>query len=87
MGKREHPTSSQKVTGFILIALGGLFLLDTLDFLNFGRFIGEWWPAILIIIGLAKFRGDRQPGGGILIVLGSIAISLLMPWITILSFN
>lgn len=75
MGKKRPSSSDQKVIGFLLIVLGGLFLLDTLDFLNFGRFIGEWWPLILIIIGLSKFRGGRQPGGGILLVIGIVFLS------------
>ncbi len=75
MSKKHEHLSSHAVTGFILLAIGCLFLLDSLDIFNFGNFIGEWWPVILIIIGLAKFRGDRQPGGGILILVGIVFLS------------
>ena len=36
------------ITGWILVILGVLFLLDTFYVLDFGRF----WPVILIVIGI-----------------------------------
>jgi hypothetical protein len=43
------------IAGLILIALGALFFLDIWyrDF-SLWRFIGRYWPVILIIIGLRK---------------------------------
>ncbi len=75
MSKKHERLSSHAITGFVLVIIGGLFLLDSLDIFNFGNFIGEWWPVILIIIGLAKFRNERQPGGGILILIGIVFLS------------
>jgi len=44
-------SSQHKMSGMILIAIGGIFLLDKFDYLN----ISAWsiiWPAILIIVGI-----------------------------------
>ena len=38
--------------GIILIGLGVLFLLDTLDIANFGHLIATWWPVVLILVGI-----------------------------------
>jgi len=51
----QSPGSPGKTFGWILIAVGGLMLLDRLDFINFR--IRDWWPIILIIIGLNFLRG------------------------------
>lgn len=61
--------------GLILIAIGVVFLLDNLyiiDF-NFGRFIGRFWPSILIIIGVLQMithRGRHATGALFLILIG-----------------
>jgi len=38
--------------GNALIALGTLLLLDQLDILDFGQVVSDYWPLILVIIGL-----------------------------------
>ena|SRR5579875_1314155 len=58
----------------VLIAIGVLFLLDTLHLLDF-RDIARWWPVLLIVVGVymlyARMTGIRSetgnqdyPGGG-----------------------
>ncbi len=71
----HKPTTGHSIGGFLLIAIGGIFLLDSLDVMDFGHFMREWWPIILILVGLSKFRRDRQSGGLLLIVLGTIFLS------------
>jgi fumarate reductase subunit C len=41
--------------GIILLLFGVLFLLDNLDlmYFDFWDFIGNWWPVILIVVGLS----------------------------------
>ncbi|MGE5315440.1 MAG: cell wall-active antibiotics response protein LiaF [Acidobacteriota bacterium] len=49
--------------GLILVILGVLFLLDTLDIAHFGQLISTWWPLILILIGiniLTKQRHEKR---------------------------
>lgn len=60
------------VAAVLLIALGTLFLLDNLDIVSVGRLISDWWPAILIGLGvymlIARATGassrDANPGPG-----------------------
>ncbi|MFQ5870160.1 MAG: LiaI-LiaF-like domain-containing protein [Candidatus Zixiibacteriota bacterium] len=41
--------------GIVLLVLGVLFLLGNLDimYFDFWDFIGDWWPVILIVVGLS----------------------------------
>lgn len=52
----QSPGNPGKTFGWILITIGALMLLDRLDFINFH--IWDWWPIILIIIGLNFLRGS-----------------------------
>jgi putative Mn2+ efflux pump MntP len=52
--------------GLILLAIGTLFLLDNLGVnIDVWNIIGDYWPVILIGIGLkniwAHFQSKRQP--------------------------
>lgn len=70
-GPRTH---SNIFLGLILIALGIIFLLSTFDVVNFGNFIANWWPMILIIIGLKKLTSPGEPrfgGGFIILIIGA----------------
>ncbi len=50
-------------TGFGLIVLGVLFLLHTLDVVDF-RYSWEWWPLLLVLFGVIRMfeRSDRSSG-------------------------
>jgi phage shock protein C len=62
------PSAGSLVIGIILIILGGLFLLDNLDFPFFHRFF--WWfkfhfweffiPGILILVGLVLIVKSKE---------------------------
>ncbi|MEW5800322.1 MAG: DUF5668 domain-containing protein [Bacteroidota bacterium] len=52
----QSPGSPGKTFGWILIVIGSFMLLDRLDFITFR--IRDWWPLILIIIGLNFLRGS-----------------------------
>ena len=48
--------SSQRTAGFILVAIGGVFLLRTFHFVWFrGR---DMWPAVFLLVGL--FSSGRR---------------------------
>ena len=48
------------VWGAIFIAIGALLLLDNLNYISLGDLLREYWPVLLILIGLALLlRGDR----------------------------
>jgi lia operon protein LiaF len=56
MGTRNHTS----IGGIILVGLGILFLLDTLDIASFGHLIATWWPLILVIIGINILMRQRE---------------------------
>ncbi|HET9784223.1 MAG TPA: DUF5668 domain-containing protein, partial [Terriglobales bacterium] len=43
----------------ILIALGVIFLLDQLHYINAGRVFDYFWPVVIIIFGLSVLSGRR----------------------------
>ena len=49
-------SSSNITAGVILITLGVLFLLNELFNINFG----DWWPVILIVVGVMILVNSRQ---------------------------
>ena len=53
--------SNSLVGPIILIGLGTYFLLQKQGWLpNLGPLLAEWWPAILIIIGVAMIMQRRS---------------------------
>ncbi|MFZ4620842.1 MAG: LiaI-LiaF-like domain-containing protein [Bacteroidota bacterium] len=48
--------SSGQLFGWIITIIGSAMLLDRLDFINFR--LHDWWPLILIIIGVNFLRGS-----------------------------
>ncbi len=57
--RHRHPY----VGGLILITIGVLFLLDNLGYANFGDLIHNFWPIILIIIGLSLLMRRSETYG------------------------
>jgi hypothetical protein len=49
----HHHHRHPYIGGIILITLGVLFLLDNFGYASFGELIHDYWPVILIIIGLS----------------------------------
>ncbi|HEY8056800.1 MAG TPA: DUF5668 domain-containing protein [Terriglobales bacterium] len=58
---------------FVLIALGVIFLLDQLNYINAGRVFGFFWPVAIIIFGLEVLRGRR---GRNHVVVGVVALGV-----------
>ena len=54
--------SRQAFSGVILVAIGGLFLLDNLNIIPYG--FGDFWPVILILVGIFIIKGAVWPGIG-----------------------
>ena len=53
----QRRSNSGMFWGAILILIGVLFLLDNFYFLDFGDLIHDFWPLILIAIGVAILGG------------------------------
>ena len=53
--------SNSLVGAYVLIALGTYFLLQKLGWMpNIGPLLAEWWPVILIVIGLTMIVRRRS---------------------------
>ena len=61
-------TDSRKIIGIVIIALGAIFLIDSLFNIDFWGFIWKLWPVVLIVLGLyilknqERFKGDSKSG-------------------------
>jgi predicted membrane protein len=67
---------SQVVMGILFIGMGVLFLLDSLDVIDFRQAV-RFWPAVFIVIGLAKMF-DRSSNsvlvGGLFVAVGGVMV-------------
>jgi predicted membrane protein len=61
---------------FVLIALGVLFLLDQAGQIDAGDVIGNWWPVLIILLGVFQLAANPRGylGAGILIAIGAILL-------------
>ena len=64
--------------GLILIGLGTLFLLDRAGILDAGEVIADWWPVVLIAVGLIQLTERPHSIVGPLIVVAVGVILLLI---------
>ena len=72
----QYKGSSQNTwVGILLVVVGLLFLMDTLDILNVGSTFAHWWPLILILIGFAKLKGQDKAKGTIFFIVGVVFLS------------
>jgi len=74
-------SNQQSLIAIGIIILGAIFLLQTLNIMHLGHFIGEWWPIILVIIGFSKLQHDDRRNGAILFVGGLVLLSATLDFI------
>ncbi len=63
--------------GLFLVIIGLLFFLEQLGYLDIGRIISTYWPAIFILIGLSIFIGNgfkRSNEAMFLIIFGTFLL-------------
>ena len=62
--------------GLVVIALGSLFLLEAADVLDAGQAISDWWPAVIIAMGVfqlaERVHGVFQPA--VFVVAGTVLL-------------
>ena len=60
----------------VLIAVGGLWLLDAAGVLDAGAIIDHWWPVAVIALGLAAAAVDRRFSLGpvVVVVIGALLL-------------
>lgn len=58
---RERSGIGTAIAGLVLVVIGGYFLLQTLlpDLA-----LGAYWPAVIVLIGVALLVGSLRPGSG-----------------------
>ena len=78
MNERTSPISGRLVFGVALVALGALWTGDNLGLVD-AEAVLRWWPALLIVYGLAKLTGagfQRRPiAGGFAAVAGALILA------------
>lgn len=76
------------ITGIAIIAVGTGFLLDAFNVIDFGSFMGSWWPVAVIFAGVLVWLNDAKNyfwslllvGVGILFQLRELDIVDVNPW-------
>lgn len=74
--RADRGVTSQVLMGVLVIAIGLLFLLDNLDFIDMHDALA-FWPLIFIFAGVAKLLDTSSPNG-YLIGLAGIGIGVTM---------
>ena len=69
---RKQIDSGALTTGILLIGVGVIFLLDRLGFASFDNLIHNWWPMIVVGLGVRKLLtpGKSAWGGLWMIAIG-----------------
>jgi len=70
--KLPGKTSEQSWVAIAIIVVGAIFLLQSLNIMHLGHFVGEWWPLILIVVGFLKLQGSDRRNGAILFIGGLV---------------
>ena len=71
----ERRQISRLVGGVLLLLVGALFVLQNLGFVRAGR-IGDYWPLLLVWIGLARMATRRQFASGLVLFLLGVFFQL-----------
>lgn len=73
--------------GILLTAIGLLILLDNLDVLDLGPFLGRWWPLLIVLVGLWKLVvwGAASIGSALLLIL--IGILCLLATLDVIAWS
>lgn len=75
MSESKRLSGGTILLGAILIGIGALVLLDNLDLFSFHFNLGDWWPVILIVLGVVHIIEERNPfdfSGMFLVLLGAV---------------
>ena len=68
MTDKPERISGSALAGILLIIIGFLFLVETLDIMNLGPLFTNWWPLILIAVGILKVKGHDKTAGVIILL-------------------
>lgn len=81
MAQDEGIRSTKKVVwGIFLIALGGLFLMERFGTWSFAG-VAEWWPLILVVVGITHLIERRVGSALTMILLGAWFLAVTSGWL------
>lgn len=89
MKNDPHPgnATTQVVLGLLVIAMGLLFLLDNLGFIDMHRAF-SFWPMLFVIVGTVKLCDTRTQGGTLLgACLVGVGVLLMLDRMDIIDFS
>jgi hypothetical protein len=75
MSEKKQLSSGAILLGLVLIVAGALALLDNLNIFSFNFNLGDWWPLILVALGVVNLWNNRNIfdfSGLFLILLGVV---------------
>ncbi len=82
---RSLPPVGRVVVGLLIVTLGVLFTLDNLGVVSAGEIL-RWWPAVLLLYGLAKLTGTccrrGLVAGTIFTTAGAVLLAHEAGWIS-----
>ncbi|NQV15517.1 hypothetical protein HQ531_08675 [bacterium] len=81
MDKLPGKSNQQSWVAMGIIAIGAIFLLQSLNIMNLGHFIGDWWPLVLIVAGFSKLQNEDRRNGSILFIVGLLLLSATLNFI------
>jgi hypothetical protein len=68
---------AQLVFGLGFVALGTVLLLDRADVVDAGQLLSDWWPSLVIVLGLSQFvQRPRHLAAGAFITAVGVALLL-----------
>lgn len=79
--KLPGKSSQQSWVAIVVIVIGAIFLLQSLNIMHLGHFIGDWWPLILIVGGFLKIQNNDRRNGSILFIIGLVLLSATLNFI------
>ena len=81
MAQDEGIRSTKKVIwGIFLIALGVLFLFERFEPWGIAG-LGEWWPLILVVIGITRLMERRVGSALTMLLLGAWFLAVTSGWL------
>ncbi len=75
-GSNKLKSGGRPIFGIFLIAIGAIFLVDTMDLID-TNILSYVWPILLILLGGSAFRKGRKANTGSLLVL-TLGVILLI---------
>lgn len=87
----DRQNLTRNITGVIIVIVGAVLLLSSLNLLNFGTLITDYWPVLIILSGLLIFVNDLRswPVAGFVVALGvlfqlrELDVISVQPWAVI----